>query len=110
MDCDRSGSSPRSAAGWRTTTYLVARRKRSLIVSSRPLTAIDATRYAASRIQRRFAMSTDFSDTATAVEQVAVGAAQSAAEGASGPIGAGRQPVPSLEPKGTPAGSQVHPP
>src|SRR5438132_10654131 len=108
MDCDRSGSSRRSAAGWRTTTYLVARRKRSSIVSSRPLTAIDATRYAASRIQRRFAMSTDFSDTATAVEQVAVGAAQSAAEVASDPIGAARKQVRSFERKGTPAVRRIN--
>src|SRR2546421_11275381 len=103
MDCDRNGSSRRSAAGWRTTTYLVARRKRSSIVSSRPLTAIDATRYAASRIQRRYAMSTDFSDTATAVEQVAGGAARSAAEVAADPSGGARKQGREFEAKGTPA-------
>ena len=53
-------------------------------------------------------MSTDFSDTATAVEQVAVGAAQSAAEVASDPIGAARKQVRSFERKGTPAVRRIN--
>ena len=48
-------------------------------------------------------MSTDVSDTATAVEEVAVGAAQAAAEVASDPIGAARKQARAFERKGTPA-------
>src|SRR5256886_7314676 len=53
-------------------------------------------------------MSTDFSDTATAVEEVAVGAAQSAAEVAADPIGAARKQVRSFERKGTPAVRRIN--
>ena len=53
-------------------------------------------------------MTTDFSDTATAVEQVAVGAAQSAAEVASDPIGAARKQVRSFERKGTPTVRRIN--
>jgi len=48
-------------------------------------------------------MNTQFSDTATAVEEVAVGAAQAAVEVASDPIGAVRKQARSFERKGTPA-------
>jgi hypothetical protein len=48
-------------------------------------------------------MSTEFSDTATAVEEVAVGAAQAAAEVASDPMGAARKQARSFGRKGTPA-------
>jgi hypothetical protein len=53
-------------------------------------------------------MSTDFSDTATAVEEVAVGAAQAAAEVASDPIRAARKQVRNLERKGTPAVRRIN--
>jgi len=53
-------------------------------------------------------MSTDFSDTATTVEQVAVGAAQSAAEVAADPIGAARKQVRNFERKGTPAVRRIN--
>ena len=53
-------------------------------------------------------MSTDISDTATTVEQVAVGAAQSAAEVASNPIGAARKQVRSFERKGTPTVRRIN--
>jgi hypothetical protein len=53
-------------------------------------------------------MSTDFSDTATTVEQVAVGAAQSAAEVAANPIGAARKQVRNFERKGTPAVRRIN--
>jgi hypothetical protein len=53
-------------------------------------------------------MSTDFSDTATTVEQVAVGAAQSAAEVAADPIGAARKQVRNFERKGTPAARRIN--
>src|SRR5438105_15748110 len=53
-------------------------------------------------------MSTDFSDTATAVEEVAVGAAQSAAEVAINPIGAARRQVRNFERKGTPAVRRIN--
>src|SRR5689334_16234855 len=55
------------------------------------------------KVRTRRAMSTDFSDTATAVEEVAIGAAQAAAEVASDPVGAARKQVRSFERKGTPA-------
>lgn len=47
-------------------------------------------------------MSTDFGETATAVEEVAVGAARTAAEVASDPIGAARKQVRSFGRKGAP--------
>lgn len=53
-------------------------------------------------------MSTDFSDTVTAVEEVAVGAAQTAAEVASDPIRAGRKQVRNLERKGAPAVRRIN--
>ena len=53
-------------------------------------------------------MSTEFSDTATAVQEVAVGAAQAAAEVASDPIGAARKQVRSFERKGTPAVRRIN--
>ena len=53
-------------------------------------------------------MSTDFSDTATAVEELAVGAAQAAAEVASDPIRAARKQVRNLERKGTPAVRRIN--
>ena len=51
-------------------------------------------------------MSTEF--TPTAVEEVAVGAAQAAAEVASDPIGAARKQVRSFERKGTPAVRRIN--
>ena len=53
-------------------------------------------------------MSTDFSDTATAVEEVAVGAAQAAAEVAFDPIRAAPKQVRNLERKGTPAVRRIN--
>ncbi len=53
-------------------------------------------------------MSTDFSDTATSVEEVAVGAAQAAAEVASDPIRAARKQVRNLARKGTPAVRRIN--
>ena len=53
-------------------------------------------------------MSTDFSDTATAVEEVAVGVAQTAAEVASDPIRMARKQVRNLERKGTPAVRRIN--
>jgi hypothetical protein len=53
-------------------------------------------------------MNTEFSDTATAVEEVAIGAAQTAAEVASDPIGAARKQVRSFERKGTPAVRRIN--
>ena len=53
-------------------------------------------------------MSAEFSDTATAVEEVAVGAAQAAAEVATDPIGAARKQVRSFERKGTPAVRRIN--
>lgn len=53
-------------------------------------------------------MSAEFSDTATSVEEVAVGAAQAAAEVATDPIGAARKQVRSLERKGTPAVRRIN--
>jgi len=53
-------------------------------------------------------MSTDFSDTATAVEEVAIGAAQSAAEVTANPIGAARRQVRNFERKGTPAVRRIN--
>jgi hypothetical protein len=48
-------------------------------------------------------MATDFADTATAVEEFAVGAAGTAAEVATNPVGAVRRQVRSFERKGQPA-------
>jgi hypothetical protein len=48
-------------------------------------------------------MNTEFAETATAVEEFAVGAAKAAAEVASDPVGSARKQVKSLERKGTPA-------
>jgi len=48
-------------------------------------------------------MSSEFADTATAVEEFAVGAAQAAAEVASDPVRAFRKQARSVERKGTPA-------
>jgi hypothetical protein len=45
----------------------------------------------------------DFGETATAVEEVAIGAAKTAAEVASDPLGTARKQVRSFERKGTPA-------
>jgi hypothetical protein len=53
-------------------------------------------------------MSTDFADTATAVEEFAVGAAQSAAEVASDPVRAARKQVKAFERKGTPAVRRIN--
>jgi hypothetical protein len=53
-------------------------------------------------------MNTEFADTATAVEEVAVGAAQTAAEVASDPIGSARRQVKSFERKGTPAVRRIN--
>ena len=53
-------------------------------------------------------MSTAFSDTATAVEEVAVGAAQAAAEIASDPMRAARKQVRGFERKGTPAVRRIN--
>src|SRR5437879_9701307 len=53
-------------------------------------------------------MSTGFSDTATAVEEVAVGAAQAAAEVAPEPSGAPRKQARSFERKGTPAVRRIN--
>ena len=53
-------------------------------------------------------MNTEFSDTATAVEEVAIGAAQAAAEVATDPIGAARKQVRSFERKGTPAVRRIN--
>jgi len=53
-------------------------------------------------------MSAEFSDTATSVEEVAVGAAQAAAEVATDPIGAARKQVRSFERKGTPAVRRIN--
>ena len=53
-------------------------------------------------------MSTVFGDTATTVGEVAVGAAQSAAEVASNPIGSARKQVKGFERKGTPAVRRIN--
>jgi hypothetical protein len=53
-------------------------------------------------------MSTDFSDTATSVQEVAIGAAQSVAEMASDPVGSARKQVRSFERKGTPAVRRIN--
>ena len=53
-------------------------------------------------------MSTDFVDTATTVEEVAIGAAESAAEVASDPIGAARKQARTFERRGTPAVRRIN--
>ena len=53
-------------------------------------------------------MNAEFSDTATAVEEFAVGAAQAAAEVASDPVGAARKQARSFERKGTPAVRRIN--
>jgi hypothetical protein len=53
-------------------------------------------------------MSTDFSDTTTAVEEVAVGAAQAAAEMAGDPVGAVRKQARAFERRGTPAVRRIN--
>jgi hypothetical protein len=53
-------------------------------------------------------MNSEFSDTATAVEEVAVGAARAAAEVASDPVGAVRKQAKSFERKGTPAVRRIN--
>jgi hypothetical protein len=53
-------------------------------------------------------MSANFSDTATTVEEVAVGAAESVSEAASHPVSAARRQVKNLERKGTPAVRRIN--
>jgi hypothetical protein len=53
-------------------------------------------------------MSTDISDTATTLEEVAVGAAEAAAEVAFNPVGAARKQVRNFERKGTPAVRRIN--
>jgi hypothetical protein len=53
-------------------------------------------------------MSTDFGETATAVEEVAVGAAKTAADVASDPMGAARKQVRNLERKGSPTARRIN--
>ena len=53
-------------------------------------------------------MSTDFADTATAVEEFAVGAAKTAAEVATDPMKAARRQVKAFERKGTPAARRIN--
>ncbi|HYU63402.1 MAG TPA: hypothetical protein VEN12_06440 [Verrucomicrobiae bacterium] len=53
-------------------------------------------------------MVTEFAETATAVEEVAVGAAQAAAEVVSDPVGSARKQVKSLERKGTPTVRRIN--
>ena len=53
-------------------------------------------------------MSTDFGGAATAVEEVAIGAAKTAAEVASDPMGSARKQVRSFERKGTPAVRRIN--
>ena len=51
---------------------------------------------------------TDFSETATTVEEVAVGAAESAAEAASHPVASARRQAKTFERKGTPAVRRIN--
>jgi hypothetical protein len=53
-------------------------------------------------------MSSEFTDTATAVEEVAIGAAQTAAEVASDPVGSARRQVKGFARKGTPAARRIN--
>src|SRR5215831_6167744 len=57
---------------------------------------------------RRVSMSTDIRDISGTVEEVAFGAAETAAEVASDPIGSARRQVKGLERKGTPAARKVN--
>src|SRR5215831_8344967 len=57
---------------------------------------------------RRVSMSTDIKDISGTVEEVAFGAAETAAEVASDPIGSVRRQVKGLERKGTPAARKVN--
>src|SRR5437868_6836731 len=50
----------------------------------------------------------EFAGTATAVEEIAIGAARAAAEVASDPVGAARKQVRSFERKGTPAVRRIN--
>ena len=53
-------------------------------------------------------MNTQFSDTATTVEEVAVGAARTAADVATDPVGSARKQVKSFERKGTPTVRRIN--
>jgi hypothetical protein len=53
-------------------------------------------------------MATEFSDTATAVEEFAVGAAKTAREVATDPVGSARKQVKSFERKGAPAVRRIN--
>lgn len=53
-------------------------------------------------------MATDFSDTATAVEEIAVGAAKAATEVASDPVGSARRQVKAFGRKGTPTVRRIN--
>ena len=53
-------------------------------------------------------MNTEFADTATEVEEIAVGAARTAAGVASDPIGAARKQVKSFQRKGTPTVRRIN--
>ena len=53
-------------------------------------------------------MNSEFADTATTVEEVAVGAAQAAADVAANPMGSARKQVRSFERKGTPAVRRIN--
>ena len=53
-------------------------------------------------------MSTDFSETATAVEEVAIGAAKSAVEVATDPVGTARKQVRNFERKGAPTVRRIN--
>jgi hypothetical protein len=78
------------------------------------LTRHDATRYDALRQAREIkseeTMSTEINlgDTATTVEEVAIGAAKTAAEVASDPIGSARKQVKGFERKGAPTARRVN--
>jgi len=58
--------------------------------------------------RRKGKLSTDFARTATAVEEVAIGAVEAAADVASDPMGAARKQVRSFERKGTPAVRRIN--
>src|SRR5215831_15631730 len=65
-------------------------------------------RHEATKAIKRSEMNTDFSTTATTVEEVAVGAAQAAAEVASDPIRAARKQARTFGRKGTPAARRIN--
>src|SRR6266508_316505 len=78
-----------------------------------PLTRLDALRYDALRqtTKEEKTMSTEtnqIADRAATVEEVAFGAAKSAAEMAADPIGSARKQVKALERKGTPTARKVN--